>query len=131
QIELFRRELSQAGIEPDRLVVLPQLTPLQIVELLKHATAYLDTFPFSGGASLIEPTAALCPVVGLRGSTQRGCLGGAMMTALGIEELIAATPEEYVALAVKLARDPEMRRRMVEQMRKASPQVAFLDVPRF
>jgi len=130
-IEVFKDDLAQAGVSPDRLVVLPHLTPRQIVTLLKHVTAYLDTFPYSGAASFMEPMAALCPVVGLRGHTQRGLQGAAMMTALGIEELIAETPEQYVALAVRLALDADLRSRMVETMKKAAPTASFLNVKEF
>jgi hypothetical protein len=130
-MELLRGELVEAGLSPDRLVILPHLTPRQIVTLLNHVTAYLDTFPYSGAASFMEPMIAHCPVVGLRGQTQRGLQGAAMMTALGIEELIADTPEQYVELAVRLAFDTDLRSRMVEKMKKAAPTVAFLNVSDF
>jgi predicted O-linked N-acetylglucosamine transferase (SPINDLY family) len=130
-VELLRGELAEAGLSPHRLVILPHLTPRQIVTLLNHVTAYLDTFPYSGAASFMEPMIAHCPVVGLRGQTQRGLQGSAMITALGIEELIADTPEQYVELAVRLAFDTDLRTRMVEKMKKAAPTVAFLDVSDF
>jgi len=130
-IELLRGELVEVGLSPDRLVILPHLTPRQIITLLNHVTAYLDTFPYSGAASFMEPMIAHCPVVGLRGQTQRGLQGTAMMTALGIEELIAETPEQYVALAVRLAVDPDFRSRLIEKMAKVAPLVSFLNVTEF
>jgi len=49
-------------------------------------------------------------VVTLAGELMRGRHSAAILTLLGLPELIAATPEEYVALAVTLGHDPARRR---------------------
>jgi predicted O-linked N-acetylglucosamine transferase (SPINDLY family) len=130
-LSCLTREFEEAGVSCDRVVILPHLNPEQIVELLKHVTVYLDTFPYSGAASYMEPLAALCPAVTLRGETQRGLQGAAMMEAMGLGELIAETYEHYVELAVSVALDQERRKRMVRRMMAMKPSVAFLDVNSF
>jgi hypothetical protein len=130
-IERMERDLARHGVAAERLTILPNLDPMQIVKLLQHATVYLDTFPYSGAASFIEPMAAMCPAVGLRGSTQRGMQGASMMEALGLEEMICQTPEEYIDKASSLALNPELRKRMVERMSGFGSHPAFLDVRTF
>ncbi len=127
----LRIEFEEAGVPGDRLTILPVLSPGEIVELLKHVTVYLDTFPYSGAASFIEPLVALCPAVTLRGTTQRGMQGSAMMGALGLDELIADTPGRYVELAISTALNPGLRERMARRMAEAAPSVSFLDIKSF
>ena len=47
------------------------------------------------------------PVVTLAGESHAGRLGISILHAVGLDELIAATPDDYVAIATGLARDPE------------------------
>ena len=47
-------------------------------------TAGTEKQKASGAASFMEPIAARCPMVGLRGTTQRGLQGAAMLAALGL-----------------------------------------------
>jgi predicted O-linked N-acetylglucosamine transferase (SPINDLY family) len=107
--KLFVDEFAAAGIAEHRLRLLPNQTPHQIVDILRDTDVYLDTFPYSGAASFMEPIAALCPMVGLRGETQRGLQGAAMLEALGLSDMIAADVDEYIALVVELARSAPFR----------------------
>jgi hypothetical protein len=61
------------------------------------------------------------PVISLAGSTFMGRWSGAMLHALGLDDLIAKTPEEYVERAVRLAANP---RRLIELRRKLRGMVA-------
>ena len=116
--KLFVDELAAAGIEEHRLRLLPNQTPHQIVDILRDTDVYLDTFPYSGAASFMEPIAALCPMLGLRGETQRGLQGAVMLEALGLSDMIAADVDEYVALAVELARSAAFREALRQRIAK-------------
>jgi predicted O-linked N-acetylglucosamine transferase (SPINDLY family) len=123
----FVEEFGAAGIAEHRLRILPNQTPHQIIDLLRDTDIYLDTFPYSGAASFMEPIAALCPMIGLRGSTQRGLQGAAMLEALGLGEMIAGDIDEYVAHAVELARAAGFRAGLKERMRERLNALPFLD----
>jgi protein O-GlcNAc transferase len=45
------------------------------------------------------------PVVTLAGNRHAGRVGASIVTRLGMEELIAATPDDYVEIAVRRAAD--------------------------
>jgi predicted O-linked N-acetylglucosamine transferase (SPINDLY family) len=120
-------EFTAAGIAAERVRILPAMTPAQILQMMRRVTIYLDTFPFSGGASVLEPIFAACPVVTLRGRTQRGLLGAGMMRSLGLSELVADDVAGYEAKAVEIARSPELRAALAERLRVAATAAPFLD----
>jgi predicted O-linked N-acetylglucosamine transferase (SPINDLY family) len=124
-------EFAAAGIAPDRVRILPAMTPAQILLLMRRVTVYLDTFPFSGGASVVEPILAACPVVTLAGRTQRGLLGAGMMRSLGLDELVAESVADYQAKAIEIARSPEHRARLADRLRLAAAEARFLDTASF
>lgn len=129
--QALRAEFAAAGIAPERVSILPPLTPAEIVALMRRITVYLDTFPFAGGASVIEPLIAHCPVVTLCGRTQRGLLGAGMLRALGLDELIASDIADYEAKAVELARLPARRAALSARLAAATADAPFLDPRRF
>ena len=122
----LRQELADFGVAPSRLVILPNLTPAQITALLRRATLYLDTAPYSGAASFMEPFAARCPVVTLQGPHQRGRQGSAMARDMGLGDLVARDEDQYVELAVKAARDSAWREELARIMSVSRP--SCLDV---
>jgi Glycosyl transferase family 41 len=119
------------GIEPERIELNINLSPETIVSILRRTTVYLDTFPYSGAASFIEPISALCPAVTLAGATQRGLQGAAMLAELGLSELITHSYEEYVELAQAIATDPARRAALAERIRLGAATARFLSPAAF
>jgi predicted O-linked N-acetylglucosamine transferase (SPINDLY family) len=86
---------------------------------LRLADVYLDSFPFSGATSLLDPLDAGLPVVTMDGTTFRALVGPALLRSIGLEELIAPDPQSYVGLACSLGRDGAGRTHLCERIRKA------------
>jgi len=84
----------------------------------------LDTFPCHGTAITCEALWMGVPVVTLAGRTQVSRAGASILKRVGLEELVAQSPDEYVARASALATDSarlaQLRRGLRERMR-ASP----------
>jgi predicted O-linked N-acetylglucosamine transferase (SPINDLY family) len=123
---LLEAEFAAFGINRRRLRLMPNQTPAQLVELLRDTDVFLDTFPYSGAASFMEPIAARCPMLGLRGVTQRGLQGAAMLDALGLSELIASDVDDYVAKAIRLARSPGLRTALQRRIEARLDRLPFL-----
>ena len=91
----------------------------------------LDPFPCNGGTTTCDALWMGVPVVTLAGRTAVGRGGVSVLRNVGLPELIAETPEQYVQIAAALAGDlprlAELRRTLRERMR-ASP---LMDAPRF
>jgi predicted O-linked N-acetylglucosamine transferase (SPINDLY family) len=65
----------------------------------------LDTFPYGGHTTSLDAFWMGVPVVTLVGSTVVGRAGLCFANNLALPDLVATTPDEYVAAAVALARD--------------------------
>jgi predicted O-linked N-acetylglucosamine transferase (SPINDLY family) len=126
-LELFQRE----GISPDRIELIARRPRLQYLELYHRIDVGLDTFPYNGHTTSLDSYWMGVPVVTLVGQTVVGRAGLSQLSNLGLAELAAETPEEYVHLAVELAGDlprlAELRRTLRGRMEK-SP---LMDAPRF
>jgi predicted O-linked N-acetylglucosamine transferase (SPINDLY family) len=98
--------LVKEGIPADRLTLHPFIDKVaDHVALYHHADIALDPFPYNGTTTTCESMWMGVPPVALSGNTHRARVGVSLLTAVGVPELIAASEEEYVRLAVELAND--------------------------
>ena len=84
----------------------------------------LDTYPYPGGGTTCDALYMGVPVVTRYGRRFGSRFGLSLLSAAGLSELAAATPEEYAAKAVSLARDTELLTALHETLRvrmEASP----------
>ncbi len=80
-----------------------------ILERLRLADIYLDSFPFSGATSLLDPLELALPMVIMDGVSFRTLVGPALLRTIELNQWIAGDADAYVALATKLAADPALR----------------------
>jgi predicted O-linked N-acetylglucosamine transferase (SPINDLY family)/glycosyltransferase involved in cell wall biosynthesis len=117
-IRRLRASLRQRGLDPQRVMVFPPVAGRgDILERLKVADIYLDSFPFSGITSLIDPLEIGIPPVVMDGNAFRSLMAPALMRELGLPQLIAADKQSYIDTAVRLAEDANLRREMTEKIR--------------
>lgn len=106
---------DEAGIPTERLRVLDaQPSRAPILGLLQTADLYLDSFPYSGAVSIAEPLLCGCPPVVLEGSTARCRQSAALLKEIGLDVLVTGSRDDYVAVAVRLIRDQELRSEMAQ-----------------
>lgn len=122
---------SKHGIPADRLIVLdPQPVPnrQEVKAYFGIADVYLDSYPFAGTTSLIEPLQVNLPVIARRGTSFRSAMGAAMVQALDVPDLVADSEESYIQLAIALGIDPELRQQKSAQIKeKMQGNPSFLD----
>lgn len=126
----FVRVLENHGVDRSRLAISTTSFPSRsdVKQLLSLGDIYLDTCPFGGVNSLVDPLELGLPCVTWDGRTMRARMGGALLRSLAMPQLIANTAAEYQAIARKLATDPAYRQEMKEQIRaKIECQPVFLD----
>ena len=117
----------------DRLLVFDlRLTRGHVLQRLRLADVYLDSYPFAGATSLLDPLAIGLPAIVMAGSTFRSLVGAALMRDLRLDELVVNDDQSYIDLAVKIATDralrESMRQRIVEGMARTP---RFLDSRRY
>ncbi len=130
-----RRRLLDAfergGVSADR-VELRGATPFaEMLAEYNDIDLALDTFPFGGGATSCEALWMGVPVVTLPGDIlpSRQTLG--FLAQMGLTELAASSPEDYVARAVSLANDPERLADLRRSLRPAFESSPLCDGPKF
>ncbi|MEW6314587.1 MAG: tetratricopeptide repeat protein [Pseudomonadota bacterium] len=102
----YLRHFLDNGVPADRLTLSG--------EFLQHAEHFayygnidiaLDTFPYNGVTTTCEAAWMGVPTVTLAGESFISRNGASILTHLGLPELVASTPEQYVDIAVNLASD--------------------------
>ena len=93
------------GVGADRLELLAPMRYAEYMATYRYIDIALDPFPHAGATTTLDAFCMGVPVLCLRGKTAAGRLGESILTTAGMEEWLAATPEEYVAKAVGYARD--------------------------
>ncbi len=91
----------------------------------------LDTFPYNGATTTLDTLWMGTPVVALPGD--RGVSRGSysILNAIPLPELIARTPEEYVEINVRLARDDAWRNHLRASLRMRLAASPVMDASRF
>ncbi|MEM6904246.1 MAG: hypothetical protein AAF556_13495 [Pseudomonadota bacterium] len=77
------------------------------LSMYREVDIALDTSPYNGTTTTCEALYMGTPVVTLAGRQHAARVSASLLTAIGRDDLIAATPEAYVARAVELAHDVE------------------------
>ena len=97
---------SACGIEQDRIIFgAVQDAIKEHLERYHEVDIALDPFPFSGATTAFQALWMGVPVVSLAGETFNSRIGGSILHHVGLGELVADTPEAYVACARDLAGD--------------------------
>ncbi len=112
--------LKRAGVDENRLVLLePAPTYGDVKERLKLGDVYLDSYPFSGVTSLLDPLQVGLPPIVMDGNSFRSRMGPAFLRELSMPELIANDDQDYIHLAVELGTNPLLRKHKQQQIEQA------------
>lgn len=127
----YLERFTRHGVPASR-VRLEESKPFrEYLELHREADVMLDTFPYAGGTTTCHALWMGVPLVSLAGDTPPSRGGASLLNVVGLSELVALTPEEYLDVAAGLANDPghlaALRAGMRERMRNS----ALMDSERF
>ncbi len=110
---------AEQGVDQSRLQLLAQIPSIE-----GHLAAYhaidiaLDTFPYHGTTTSFEALWMGAPVVTLAGQVHVARVGVSILSRMGLPELIAKTPEDYISIAASLAGDLQRLRVLRQTMRQ-------------
>jgi predicted O-linked N-acetylglucosamine transferase (SPINDLY family) len=110
--ESLRRRLAMQGLEPGRLILAPRADPARYLARFVLADLFLDTFPYNAGTVASDALRMGLPLVTRPGRSFASRMATSLLQATGVTETIAATPEDYVAIAVALGTDPARHARL-------------------
>jgi predicted O-linked N-acetylglucosamine transferase (SPINDLY family) len=123
--------MQSEGINHDRIELIAHRPRSQYFKLFNRIDIGLDTFPYNGHTTSLDSFWMGVPVISLVGQRVVGRAGVSQLTNLGLKELIAWTPEEFVKIAKSLADDlprlAELRRTLRGRMQGS----ALMNASRF
>jgi protein O-GlcNAc transferase len=101
-------EFENRGIDSDRVIFAPRVE-LMADHLARFTLAdlFLDTYPYNAHTTTVDSLKAGVPVLTLKGQSFPGRVAASLLNAIGLPELITSTQEEYEALAIELAMNPQ------------------------
>jgi predicted O-linked N-acetylglucosamine transferase (SPINDLY family) len=104
----LRREAEALGVSGERLVFAGRLDLAEHLARHRLADLFLDTLPYNAHTTCSDALWAGCPVLTMAGHTFPSRVGGSLLRAVGLPELITTNLEEYQKLAVRLAEDGKL-----------------------
>jgi len=129
--ERLLAHFAAGGIARERLTLVPPVPLEEYFRWFDAVDLALDSTPYSGGTTTCDTLWMGVPVVTLAGSRSASRSAASILSAIGLGECIARSPEDYVRLTLELAgsgsRLAELRASLRARMR-ASP---IMDEARF
>jgi len=123
--KIFEEYFADLDVEFNRVIIEGFSPSMQEhLEMYHKVDIALDSFPYNGATTTCEALWMGVPVVNLVGETHVSLMGLSILSTLGLEELIAYTPEEYVDICINLASDLDYLESIRQEMRErmlASP----------
>ena len=95
------------GVSPARIDTMPLMpqTGSHLQVYSTHVDISIDTFPYGGTTTTCESLYMGTPCITLRGNCHAQNVGASLLTAVGLEDWIADTEDEYVEIAKLAASD--------------------------
>jgi predicted O-linked N-acetylglucosamine transferase (SPINDLY family) len=100
-------------------------------ELYQSIDIALDTVPYGGGTTTCDAIWMGVPIVSLIGQMAVGRGGLSILTNIGIPELAAHSPDEYVRVAIDLANDLPRLMELRAPLRRRMEASPLMNAPRF
>jgi protein O-GlcNAc transferase len=119
------------GISSSRLRFTGKLPLLDYFAAHAGVDILLDTFPINGHTITCNALWMGVPVVTLAGASYPTRLGCSVLSNLGLAELIAATPDDYIEKAVALASDMQRLADLRSSLRQRMQQSPLMNEAQF
>jgi predicted O-linked N-acetylglucosamine transferase (SPINDLY family) len=129
--ERFRAFFAEHGVDPGRIEFVGTQKLAAYFATYGRLDIALDPFPFGGGTTSCDALWMGVPFVTLQGDTVVSRAGATLLRHVDLTPLATKSPEEYVRVAIDLARNTphlaELRRTLRERMQRS----ALMDTVRF
>jgi predicted O-linked N-acetylglucosamine transferase (SPINDLY family) len=127
----LRTEAERRGIAGHRLVFARRIGLPEHLARHQHAGLFLDTYPYGAHTTASHALWAGLPVPTMRGESFVSRVGASLLSAIGLPELIVESLADYEALALKLARDPELLAGLRQRLMRARLTAPLFDSDRY
>ena len=130
-VENLKKEAQKQGVDAQRLVFAERMPLPDHLARHRQADLFLDTLPYNAHTTASDALWAGLPVLTLMGNTFPGRVGASLLKAIDLPELITNTQEEYEAMAIELAMNPQKLRDIKLRLAKNRFTAPLFDTPLF
>lgn len=130
-LDAVRERFAAGGVSADRLEFLGKQSWAKYLETYGRIDVALDPFPYGGGITTCDALWMGVPVVSLAGQTAVGRGGRSILSNLGLSELIARRPRQYVQTAITLAQSPSRLAELRQNLRQRMLMSPVMNARRF
>jgi protein O-GlcNAc transferase len=127
----LRQEAETRGVRAERLIFGKKLPKDEHVARLRLSDLALDTRIVNGHTTTSDALWAGVPVITLMGAHFASRVSSSILTAIGLPEFITHGLEEYEALAVHLAQNPDELKAIRQRLETSRLKEPLFDTPRF
>ena len=129
--EHLKKEALRQGIDSARIIFATKMPLAEHLARHRLGDVFLDTLPYNAHTTASDALWAGLPVLTLMGQSFAGRVAASLLTAIGLPELITASLEEYEALAIELAKNPEKLNSIKTELANNRLTTPLFDTPQF
>lgn len=130
-VENLRQETLRYRIDPNRLIFAKEVSLPDHLARHGQADLFLDTLPYNAHTTTSDALWAGLPVLTLIGSSFASRVSASLLNAVGLQELITNTIEDYEELAIELACNQKKLAEIRKTLTTNRLKSALFDTPLF
>ena len=127
----LKKEAEKQGIAADRLIFAEHMPLKEHLARHRRASLFLDTLPYNAHTTTSDALWAGLPVLTLMGQSFASRVAASLLNAIDLPELITSSQEEYEALAIELALNPNKLEDIKSKLANNRLAAPLFDTPRF
>ncbi len=106
-VQNLRQEAKKRGLDINRLIFASRVDLPDHLARYKVADLFLDTFPCNAHTTASDALWAGLPLLTLVGKSFAARVAASLLNAVGLQDMVVETQEEYETLAIDIAINPE------------------------
>jgi predicted O-linked N-acetylglucosamine transferase (SPINDLY family) len=127
----LRAYATTRGVDPDRLIFARHAPIAEHLARYGAADLAIDTFPYTSHTTGSDALWIGCPLVTMQGETFASRVAASLLLSVGLPELVTCSLQQYEALVIALAGDPQRLQRLRTGLEAARERMPLFDTPRF
>ena len=113
------KEAEARGVDSSRIIFATRVPKIEDhLARYRLADLFLDTTPYNAHTTTSDVLRAGLPVLTCMGKAFAGRVAGSLLHAVGLPEMVTNSLEEYEALALQLAREPDTLKGIKEKLKR-------------
>ena len=127
----LRHQAQRMGVDGSRLIFAPMTGLAPHLARLSLADLFLDGMPYNAHTTASDALWSGVPLITCQGHAFPGRVAASVLRAVGLNELVTQTPEDYERLAVQLAQDPALLSSIRQKLATKRGTTPLFDTARF